>query len=385
MLPIRLLLYDDARMHPGSDVASSEAGQSADPRLVVAPLPDLRGLVLVNPTVLSHGRRAAVWRYQVESGAAANTAIVKMTDPDSSEYRDELAAYLALSGCPTGAGRVPRLLGASPQRGILVLEDLSQATCLLDVLLGEDEGAAGAALDRISFGLGAVQAAARRRLRDYRIRLGDVPPAFMRQAAALDRAHPAIAGLLSALGIPFGDTLTNSLLHLSARIAEPRACTTITVGDMAPTNILITRDEVLFIDLEFAGERHPFYDAMFWRGLCSFPPAVCDGMERMYRLGLAEAGWSFDDDAFDCGMIDAAADRLFTTLGWASTASLIHADRSSPPTRPLVLRYLTEFLRLVATRSCDPAFVEAASRCLGVLLSRWGDCRAEAAFPAFAG
>jgi hypothetical protein len=360
-------------------------GQPADPRLVVAPLPDLPGLVLVNPTVLSHGRRAAVSRYQIESGAAANTAIVKMTDPDSSEYRRELAAYLALSGCPCGTGRVPRLLGASPQRGVLVLEDVSQATSLLDVLLGVDEGAARAALDRIAFGLGTLQSAARRRLRDYRIRLGDDPPAFMRQAAALDRARPAMAELLAALGIPFGDVLTNSLLRLSARIAEPRACTTITVGDMAPTNVLITPDEVLFIDFEFAGERHPFYDAMFWRGLCAFPPAVCDGMERTYRRGLAEAGWLFDDDAFDSGMMDAAADHLFTTLGWASTASLIHADRSSPPTRSLVLHYLTRFLRLAETRSCDPAFVEAAGQCLGVLLSRWGDCRAEAVFPAFAG
>jgi hypothetical protein len=123
---------------------------------------------------------------------------------------------------------------------------------------------------------------------------------------------------------------------------------------------------------------------MFWHCICPFPPDVCDAMDSAYRRGLADGGWPFDDDRFDRGMVDAAAHRLFWTLGWSSTANLLVADRPAPPTRALLLHYLAEFLRLARGRPHDPALVAMAGECLQRLLARWDQRPEEAALPVFA-
>ena len=83
-------------------------------------------------------------------------------------------------------------------------------------------------------------------------------------------------------------------------------------------------------------------------------------------------------------MVDAASHRLFWTLGWTSTANLLKKDRPAPPTRALVLHYITEFLRLANGRPHDPALIAMAEECLQRLLARWDQRPADAAFPVFA-
>ena len=158
-----------------------------------------------------------------------------------------------------------------------------------------------------------------------------------------------------------------------------------TVGDIAPANVFLSSDEVVFIDFEYAGVRQPFYDAMFWQCICPFPPDVCDAMASRYRAGLTEAGWTFDNDRFDRGMVDAAAHRLFWTLGWSSTANLLDKDRPAPPTRALLLHYIAEFVRLTRGRPHDAGLVATAEHCLERLLVQWNERPAQAAFPVFSG
>lgn len=355
-----------------------------DSETILARLRESHGLTLVDPVTLSQGR-ARVLRCRVTSGADNGTVIVKIADPHSITFRRELAAYRVLPDCWRSRSRIPRLVAALPEDGLLVLEDVERATPLLRLLLGGDRAAAQVSLDRMSDALGELHAKLRSVQDRWSLELGADPPAFQEQAATFERTFPAIHQFIAALGVPPSDAFDDGLKQLSRRIAEGAPDTTLTVGDLAPTNVFLSSDEVVFIDFEYAGVRQPFYDAMFWHCICAFPPDVCDAMSSSYRAGLAEAGWPFDDDRFDRGMVDAAAHRLFWTLGWTSTANLLDKDRPAPPTRALLLHYIAEFVRLASTRPHDPALVATAEDCLQRLLVRWDERPAQAAFPVFSG
>jgi hypothetical protein len=353
-----------------------------DPETVVARLRESMGLILVNPSRLKDGRSKVI-RYQVASGSDQPSVVVKIGDPGSVTFRRELAAYRVLPNL-RGPFRTPRLWGAEPEHGVLVLEDVAQTTPLLDLLVGDDGVAARASLGRMSYALGALHSAGRSFRDRLTLQLGAREPAFHEQAADFERAIPGIHGFVAALDIPVPEAFDQALERLSRRIADGGRDTTVTIGDIAPTNVLVTSNEVVFLDFEYSGVRHPFYDAMFWRCICPFPADVCDAMERNYRRGLTDAGWPFDNDEFDRAMLDAASHRLFWTLGWASTANLLENDRRLPPTRALLIHYIAEFLRLAGGRPHDPALVAMSEACLRGLLSRWDQRPSDAAFPVFA-
>jgi aminoglycoside/choline kinase family phosphotransferase len=355
-----------------------------DPEMVLARLCESLGLTLVRPTLLSEGR-ARVMRYLVASESGPQTVIVKTADPESMTFRRELAAYRVLPVCSTSSAAVPRLMGALPEHGVLVLEDITPGTRLLDLLLGDDRIAACAGLGKTSHALGALHASGRSARDRFTVQLGADQPDLHEQATSFERAFPALHAFIAALGIRATPAFAGALEKLSRHIAAGGQDTTLTLGDIAPTNVLFRSGEAVFIDFEYCGIRHPFYDSMFWRCMCAFPPDVCDAMERDYRRGLTENGWTFDDDRFDRAMVDTAAHRLFWMLGWSSTAELLEDDRRAPPTRALVLHYFTEFLRLAEGRPHDPALVAMAEACLASLFARWEDRPVDASFPAFAG
>jgi hypothetical protein len=304
-----------------------------DSETVLARLRESHGLTLVDPVTLSEGR-ARVLRYRVTSEADHRSVIVKIADPEAITFRRELAAYRILADYGSGRSRIPRLVAALPENGVLVLEDITQATPLLRLLLGGDRTAAQVSLARTSHALGEMHAKVRSVRDRWPLQLGVAPAAFQEQAATFERAFPAIHQFIAALGIRPTDAVADGLEHLSRRIAEGAADTTITVGDIAPANVFLSSDEVVFIDFEYAGVRQPFYDAMFWHCICPFPPDVCDAMARCYRIGLTEAA---------------------------------------------------EFVRLARGKPHDPALVTMAEQCLQRLLVRWHERPIEASFPVFSG
>src|SRR5262252_8799409 len=130
-----------------------------DSETVLARLRESHGLRLVDPVTLSQGR-ARVLRCRVTSEADHRSVIVKIADPETITFRRELAAYRVLSDCWSGRSRIPRLVAALPEHGVLVLEDVTQATPLLRLLLASDRGAAQVSLARTSHALGELHAKA---------------------------------------------------------------------------------------------------------------------------------------------------------------------------------------------------------------------------------
>ena len=157
---------------------------------------------------------------------------------------------------------------------------------------------------------------------------------------------------------------------------------------MAPSNVLLAGPRVVFIDLEYCGRRHAFYDAMFWRCICPFPATVADAMETAYRAGLAEGGRAVADNSrFEQEMTALAAHRLFWSLTWGAE-SLFDADRpmaGSVGGRELYCAWISGFVRLASRADFGPALASSA-RALGeALAARWEIAAAAPVFPAFGG
>src|SRR4029077_12254095 len=123
----------------------------------------------------------------------------------------ELTAYRVLPDWWSGQSRIPRLVAALPEFGVLVLEDITRATPLLRLLLGSDRAGAQVSLGRTSHALGELHAKGRSVRDRWPLQLGAAPPAFQEQAATFERAFPAIHQLIAALGIHPSDAFNDGL------------------------------------------------------------------------------------------------------------------------------------------------------------------------------
>jgi hypothetical protein len=275
-------------------------------------------------------------------------------------------------------------LHALPDAGVLVLEDVADGRALQAFLLDGERADAIAALERMAHALGLLHASTAEAGAALTSSGPSAAPAFRAQADSFRAGLPAVRAFVEGLGLTPAAPLGRALEGLADRIAGGGPDCTVTHGDLAPGNVLLEGDQVVFIDLEFCGVRHPFSDATIWRGVCAFPGEVSDLVERRYRRGLAQGGWQFSDERFDRDMVQAASHRLFWMLGWPTTAQLLDGDRPLAPTRALVLHALAEYLRFARARPHEPVLTQTAQACLEALAKRWPETSADAAgFPAF--
>jgi hypothetical protein len=341
------------------------------------------GLVLEDGRVLRRGRSATL-RYRVVGGAADHEYVIvkRASDRGAATFRSEAAAMRVLPGCSTAAARVPRLLYDLSPRGLLVIEDASPAESLHVLLERGGEAERHGALLRVGHALGQLHGAARsaRASLDDRI---DGATALERQAASLRKAVPEVQAFLQAARVAAEPGLCDALERLAASIAADGPVATITVGDMAPTNVLLDAERVTFIDLEYSGVRHPFYDAAFWRCIYPLTPRTADAMEARYRVGLGELGLSLDEATFARDVTRLCSHRLFWMLSWNMRA-LFEQDRpivpGGPGLRSVLLHHLAELLRLAHRASYDAVLERTLERCNDALLQRW-DARPEDAAP----
>jgi Ser/Thr protein kinase RdoA (MazF antagonist) len=89
----------------------------------------------------------------------------------------------------------------------------------------------------------------------------------------LRRAVPRARAFIDAVEPAIGKQSETALDRLAASIVEDGPCSTVTVGDMAPSNVLLDDARVIFVDFEYAGVRHPFYGAMSRAASCPSAPA----------------------------------------------------------------------------------------------------------------
>ena len=147
-----------------------------------------------------------------------------------------------------------------------------------------------------------------------------------------------------------GSEVHSQLIQVADHVDEPSALSTITVGDLAPSNVLLGAQGPVFIDLEYCGVRHAFYDAMFWHCIRPFSRDTTAEMDVSYREGLRSTGVRIDDERFLRTMLLFMSHRLFWTLSWHIEA-LFEQDRDVVPGvsgRRTVRAYLREYSRIAA-------------------------------------
>jgi hypothetical protein len=305
-------------------------------------------LQLTEPVLLGQGR-ATVVRARAQGTGDAFGVIVKCFEPRWSEhFAHERAGLRALSEIADGA-LVARLLAEDERSLLLLIEEVPGAPPLAVFLEGTDALRAEQALLATARGLGVVHGRARRRQLELPTQGLASPGNALREASAAILRFVALARAASPAKRGVGEGVMRMALEgLAQRVDEDGPLQTITLGDLAPSNVLVVGGRPLFIDLEYCARRHAFYDAVFWRAICPMPPSVIAALDRSYRSGLASSGVELDDQAFANEMSVLVAQRVFWTLSWGMDG-LFSADREFAPgvsSRAIVRRYLHEFVRL---------------------------------------
>jgi len=177
-----------------------------------------------------------------------------------------------------------------------------------------------------------------------------------------------------------GSQLQVELKAVSELVDAANACSTITVGDMAPSNLLLGSQGVVFIDLEYCGVRNAFYDAMYWHCIYPVSPAAADQMDRAYDDGLKSAGVHLPEAEFLSTMQLSLSHRLFWTLSWDLDV-LFEQDRdvvAGVSMRRTLCRYLREYLRFAAKvpRVEHPRLLHVATTLEAKLSELWPEAAA---------
>ena len=355
-------------------------GSSGDPRV----------------TLLKSWTRNDVWRVRPpEPAQAAGSVIVKRWKIQPERGLDEWAALDLLTEGRPDVAIAPRFLGGDLAARCFVMEDLGRAPTLEDMLnasgAGAREGAAAALVDVAR--LTARLHVAARALASVFDRRRDALEARPRPTASeaahwLRRRGGDLEAWLRAVGAGRAGPVDEALKALADFVEAPGAWTTVTHGDMAPSNTLRAADGWRLVDFEYAGVRPALYDALLWTLFCPFPPELVERADAAYRDALAE-GFPAARDArqYAAARARVAAWRMLDLLHWQSPA-LLEADRPWAPgvgARGAVLWHLARFHALAPADDAVTAPTAAATRPLErALLARWGAAPdAASVWPAF--
>lgn len=343
------------------------------------------GLTLEAPRLLSAGHAEVVRARTVVEGRATEV-IVKQFEPRARERFERERTTLKALGALRAPTLVPRLLEADVPTRTLVTE-VADGMSLSQILETADLDAAVLALEAVAASLGDLHGRARH-----------LAPEAGLQLAPWDKPGKVLMGgaprllmfLTLALGSSVGPggvvAVERGLEELARRVDASHPLLTVTLGDLAPTNVLHGPGGTVFLDLEYGAVRHAFYDAVFWRVICSFPEWVVARLDTAYVAALARTGVEIDAKQYVAQAALFALHRLFWTLNW-DMAGLFTADREFVPglsARAVLRRYLKDCLPLARPENDLPEplcrIVLELSKRLAML---WPDAEPTFQFPCF--
>ena len=300
-------------------------------------------------------------------------------------YLDTEQRALTLLG-ETGVPCAPRLLAFDDAAGVLVMEDLTPARSIQELLSGTDGIQSMAALVALAARTGAMHAASRPiasgAWHAHSIFERDVRERWRRLVAAANQLSfpdPAPAAMdVEALIDALPDARWRTLTH----------------GDITPGNAVICDSEVRLVDFEGAGPRHACLDGAAFR-LCfpqygqwaAIPPDIVAAMDRAYRRELARGvPLAENEAAYNAAMATGCAAWAIVRL---SRLSVIATEDQDPVEK---LRRRTQIVHTVESgvttarqANAYPALTAWLNAVTGEMRRRWPEVNAEPRrFPAFA-
>jgi hypothetical protein len=265
---------------------------------------------------------------EAAGSAAPSTVIVRVPRDDPARsglarLRNEHAAPEFLSSI--GSTLAPRFIAGDATAGLLVTEDLGTDPSLLDLLLGDDKGAARQGLLAFARGLGTLHAQTAGRASAYAARRAQLGPADPDAEDAAVRFRVAeswqhVQDAVARLRLPRPRGVDHDVAEVVCTFAVPGAYLALSSGDPSPVNCKIAQGAVRFVDFEGTTFRHALIDAIVLRYLYPtggppwrLPKDMADPIEPAYREALAQAcPGALDDADYEGGM--AAASAAWTIL-----------------------------------------------------------------------
>lgn len=281
-------------------------------------------------------------------------------------------------------GPWPAFYGGDRDSGVIVLEDLGAAKQIDHVLLGEDAGAAEAALFAYVRALASLHCASAGRTDRYHEIRGALGPRQIRtyagRVADFEKA-------LSERGIQSG-ALSAELERCTETLASPGPFLVYTHGDSCPDNCLIKDDQVWLLDFEWGEVRHALIDGCFpWIHFPScwcvnrLPDTLPDRLLAAYRTALSEGIPAAGDDVLFGNSLVATS-----VSGFANNFD-VDVSKEDRKWGISTLRQRNRMRIRILARTADdhgfPALADASSRLGDQLDDVWSDVEPMPIYPAF--
>jgi hypothetical protein len=258
-------------------------------------------------------------------GATPPTVVVRVPRDDPARsglarLGNERAALELLRA--VGSHLAPQYIAGDATGGFLVTEDLGPYPSLLDLLLGDDAGAAHRGLLAFARGLGQLHAQTAGRASEYAARPAAPGPGavFLGGGVPVADRWRSVRDAVARLGLPPPLGVEDDVEAVGRALGAPGTLLALSSGDPSPVNCKVVAGAVRFFDFEDAGFRHALLDATVLRYLYPtggppwrLPLEVAGPLEPAYRAAAAPGcPGVLDDAAYEQGM--AAAGAAWTIL-----------------------------------------------------------------------
>ena len=301
----------------------------------------------------------------------------------------ELAALEFLNSMETAIA--PRLLGADPSAGILVIEDLGPGSSLADSLLARDRGRAESDLVSYARAVGTMHAWSVGRSREYaelRAHHGrSGSPMDPDWIAAIAKGKAPFLAVSAQLGLPTAgaDSEIDALGALMSRSGPVG----LVHSDLCPDNTHIVDGDCRLIDFETSGWGPIALDAAYLLApfpscwcFASLPSAVADPALLAYRDQVTNAGVDLGAD-WETALAAALAGSVVGRGAAISRALNEDRDWGTTTIRPRLLTWLHSFISAASRTGALPRLRSVAEAMHEQLGRRWPDA-AVPDFPALA-
>jgi len=292
----------------------------------------------------------------------------------------ELAALEFLSPMETAVA--PRLIGADPAAGVLIMEDLGPGSSLADSLLAADRGRAEADLISYARAIAAMHAWSIGRSHEYGqigARLAGSPGTVMEPdwMDAITRAKERFLAMAARLGLAT-DGVGQEIDSLGALMAGT-GYVGLVHSDLCPDNTHIADGTCRIIDFETSGWGPIALDVAYL--LAPFPSCWCFASLPADAAGPALL--AYRDQATNAGINlgpDWETALTAALAGWvvargARIGRALEEDRNWGTTtmRPRLLTWLHSFIEAASTTGALPRLRSLAEAIRELLLLRWPD------------
>ncbi|HEY0753480.1 MAG TPA: hypothetical protein VGD98_05925 [Ktedonobacteraceae bacterium] len=347
---------------------------------------------------LTTSGRAGVYRLQVLAGPehAPASVIVKQVRivPPWTFFNDWASLQFLNQVAPADLSFTPHFYAGDAVQGIYVSEDLGNGQRLDQLLLGNDPGAAEAALLAHATLHGRLQALTIGKQTSYdaiRGPLGSL--AVEEDDTILDWFNPTFHHSIELVGIAPAPGIDHELLARVTSIRHPGPFLAFIQGDSCPDNCLYVGSALYLVDFEGGRFTHALLEGCY--GCMHFPTCWCvyrlpehipPLMEAAYRAELVKGCPAAADDAlFNRALVEACAFWLLDWLRWMPLSKLLASDRMiiTASDRQRLLTRLDMF----AQTSEQLRHLEAIGATMRALASRlrslWPETEEMALYPAF--